>query len=1333
MFVRDGSAVFNLYDVALGFVMIDLVFLHGVLDFYRIFLKACLRSYKLRQILELHGVGAITVIRHGLGHRRNDFHFFIACHQVYAVRVFLCGRTISVVVVIVFPDLRDGFFYYVYGVLHFVQGELMIIAHLDRRGIAAVHDFTFFAFFDRSYERAFQNLHGQLHCAALSGRCIDGPCCKATCLLTGMNRCRNCRYELYVRIQLILNDYFSCFLLVVHPADFISDFVADLDFTKYVGTNIRRNLLLLGYFRYRVLNNFKTVLRVIADLDGCSISAVDNLARAAIGLKCAFQHLDRQRYFAFRSGRYVLKFPCDGVRSFIIFSARIAFCICRRYILDIFVKLIVNDNFRCLTLVVSEGDLVGDLVSYLHTAQFADAFVRSDLFLMRNLRYRVLDFFHTVLMIVADLNRCGLTAVDNLARAVIGLLSTFQNHHSQSYFARFSSRYIRDRPVNLMILLNISSVIVCSLKLYVRIQCILDLYIRIFRLVVLVADLISDLISDLDAAEHAGAFVRSDFLLLRYFRYRVLNQFQTVLRVITNLHCCSFTAVDNLALATLGFKCAFQHLDRQNDSSVLTGRYVCNGPVHNMVLCIIYSAVACRYELNMFVKCILDYNIGFLGLVVLVGNFISDLISDLDTAKCADAFIRSDLLLMRYFRYRILDFFHMVLMIVSDLDRCGIAAVLDAAGAAVGCLCTRQYLDGQGHKSGFFGRYFSDFPGDDMCALVMCSIIAGGDILNIRIQRILDDYLRRHVLIVRVGNLIGNLFANLYTAKLAGSRIRSDLFFMRSLRYRVLNFFHMVFRVVADLHRSGIAAVDNLTRASLRLQSTFKDFHLQGYLAFCIGRYILQCPYNVMFHTIIAAVVVCFDEIDICIEFIGDDNIYCCILVILIRDLIGDNIAYLYTVKFAGAFVRADLSLMRLFRNRVLNDFYVTFHIVADLDSGGRSAVDNFTFTAVGFKSALKNLHGQSYFTLCSGRYLRNCPNSYGLTSLIRDGFKGTLYSIRLHNALRNKLDILVQRILDDHVSRFVFSVLEADLISDLILRIYRFKFTGTLERSHFFLMRFILITVHKFGEEDQNGAVFLSLLNSFSRSFIPVSRNNTLNPSVRVPISICIHLIHAGCDIRPVVCFFQFNINLTVHIVPVSFHCSFRIFCCTLQRNLQSKVIICRVRFSVNQPLLRHSDAVLAAGVCIYDTGFCCSSIGYRCTVIRSGQIFHEDHAAHIAKSRCVICNRSTSLVRNLSYGILANRQIRNIQCRTRLNLEYMSFLRLREIGFLRQFTIIAGHPVGHTIDYAGYLHIEGLARIISGLICTVYKYTLIDSQITFRTGICERCFADISRNRSV
>ena len=68
------------------------------------------------------------------------------------------------------------------------------------------------------------------------------------------------------------------------------------------------------------------------------------------------------------------------------------------------------------------------------------------------------------------------------------------------------------------------------------------------------------------------------------------------------------------------------------------------------------------------------------------------------------------------------------------------------------------------------------------------------------------------------------------------------LFGYRRLGHRVLHDLQRDLAVVADLHRRGVAAVDDLALATLGLQRACQHLYLQRDLAFLAGRHVVQRP-----------------------------------------------------------------------------------------------------------------------------------------------------------------------------------------------------------------------------------------------------------------------------------------------------------------------------------------------------------------------------------------------------------------------------------------------------------------------------------------------------------
>ena len=206
--------------------------------------------------------------------------------------------------------------------------------------------------------------------------------------------------------------------------------------------------------------------------------------------------------------------------GFVVYAAEIS-----RYILDMFIQLIVNDHIRRCGLVVHVADFVGDLVAYIDRTKLAGAFVRRDLLLVRLFGNGVLDDLKLNLVVVADLHPGAAAAVHDLAGTTLGLLRTLQHLDLEGDGAFGIGGHILQRPDDLMVGFVIHAAVgraVCHI-LDVLIQSVLDGDIRGFGLIVVVADLIGDLVAHVDRAELAGALVGIGLLLVRLFGHGVLG------------------------------------------------------------------------------------------------------------------------------------------------------------------------------------------------------------------------------------------------------------------------------------------------------------------------------------------------------------------------------------------------------------------------------------------------------------------------------------------------------------------------------------------------------------------------------------------------------------------------------------------------------------------------------------------------------------------------------------------------------------------------------------------------------------------------------------------
>ena len=255
-------------------------------------------------------------------------------------------------------------------------------------------------------------------------------------------------------------------------------------------------------------------------------------------------------------------------------------------------------------------------------------------FLGHGVRYGV----DIILIVVSDLDCRSGASVNDLSFSAFGLQCAFQYLHCQRHCAFLAGFDFRDRPVDYVGILIICAAIRCAHELYVRVQRILDHHICCITLVVPVADLVCDLISDFYCSEFAGSFIRCRLFLHRRFRHGVLDYFNTVLIVVSDLHSRAVAAVDDLAFASLGLQRAFQHLHCQRHCAFLAGFYIPNRPIY----CItgLRTAIRCAHELYVLIQRILDHHICCITLVVPVTDLVCDLVSDFYCSEFAGSFIR---------------------------------------------------------------------------------------------------------------------------------------------------------------------------------------------------------------------------------------------------------------------------------------------------------------------------------------------------------------------------------------------------------------------------------------------------------------------------------------------------------------------------------------------------------------------------------------------------------------------------------------------------------------------------------------------------------------------
>ena len=418
-----------------------------------------------------------------------------------------------------------------------------------------------------------------------------------------------------------------------------------------------------------------------------------------------------------------------------------------------------------------------------------------------------------ILGLVVDRYPSRLTVVNNLAFAALALQCALEHLHRQSDLAICACRHLLQRPGYNTV--SLCTFVVSRHERYVLVQLVFDDYISFFRLVVPVADLIGDFVADLHAAQHSCAFIRRSLCLHGLLGHRVLDSLHTVLSIVADLHSCRFVAVHDLAFAALALQRALEHFHRQSDLAICACRDVLNLPGHDAAL--MFAIVARGHKLYVLVQRILDGDCSSLSLVILVADFVGDLVAHLDTAEFAGAFIRRDLLLVRFFGHGVLDGFHTVLSIVADLYCRSFAAVYDLAFAAVRLLSAFQYLDRQRDLAFLTSRHFLHCPDDRMVFLHISALVISVDTLNIRVELILDRYVSSNRLVVLIADFVGDLVADLHAAEDAGTFVRRLLFLVRFFRYGVHDFFHMVDSFIIDLYRCRLTAVHDLTFAALAL------------------------------------------------------------------------------------------------------------------------------------------------------------------------------------------------------------------------------------------------------------------------------------------------------------------------------------------------------------------------------------------------------------------------------------------------------------------------------------------------------------------------------------
>ena len=307
---------------------------------------------------------------------------------------------------------------------------------------------------------------------------------------------------------------------------------------------------------------------------------------------------------------------------------------------------------------------------------------------------------------------------------------------------------------------------------------------------------------------------------------------------------------------------------------------------------------------------------------------------------------------MRIFGNGILRFFECKLLIIPDLHRRVVAAVIYLAGPAVRYQCTFQHLHFQGDFTESSGSNRFDCPCDNFfaffisgafigyCTACFFRICACLSKLDMPVQCILDSNICRFCLIIPVADLIGDNIANLHTAQCAVPLVRHRLFLMRFFRHRVLNRIQRILAVASNLYRRLVAIVNYIAGTAVGYKSPFQHLHLQNHFAGGSGCHFLHLPgYDCLTVFVsrismryLAACILRFrisgNELHVLVQRVFDDDISCLNLIVPVTDFIGNHITNLHRAQDAVALVRSSLLLLRLFRLTV-------FIGVINLTAGG--------------------------------------------------------------------------------------------------------------------------------------------------------------------------------------------------------------------------------------------------------------------------------------------------------------------------------------------------------------------------------------------------------------
>ena len=288
---------------------------------------------------------------------------------------------------------------------------------------------------------------------------------------------------------------------------------------------------------------------------------------------------------------------------------------------------------------------------------------------------------------------------------------------------------------------------------------------------------------------------------------------------------------------------------------------------------------------------------------------------------------------MRLLRHGVLNDFERELLVVADLHCRRLAAVDDLARAALRHQRGLQHLHRQLDIALCARRDILFCPRHD--AFHRLHAVRRRHKLDVLVQCVLDDDVRRLALVVPVADPVGDLVADLNAAQDAVALIRRGLLLVRLLRHGVLNGIQRIFRIVSDLHRRGI---DDLAGFLCALQ----HLHGESDNALVARLDVLKRPGHDAARG--RPAVACGDERHIRIQLVGDLHRRGHILVVAIEYLVGDLLAHLHRAEHARTLIGRGLAL---FGDRVLHDLQRESVVVADLHRRGLAAVHDAALSTV--------------------------------------------------------------------------------------------------------------------------------------------------------------------------------------------------------------------------------------------------------------------------------------------------------------------------------------------------------------------------------------------------